>query len=36
MYDTKKLSLTVVTLVNPLILTLVVTNANMIRPILTS
>jgi len=32
-YDIKKLLLTVVTLVSPLILTLVVTNINLIRPI---
>jgi len=35
-YDMKKLLLTVVTLVSPLILTLVVTNINRIRPIFTS
>jgi len=34
-YDTKKLLLTVVRLVSPLILTLLVTNINLIRPILT-
>jgi len=35
-YDMKKLLLTVVTLVSLLILTLVVTNINLIRPIFTS
>jgi len=35
-YDIKKLLLTVVTLLNPLIITLVVTNFNVIRSILAS
>ena len=36
MYNMKKLWLTVVTLVSPLLLTFVVTNSNLIRPILPS